>query len=112
MSLYHIKYYNQRTHRTDNLTMDYSGPPAEAVDEFLHECPDAECVYQVFEKVPIRSSVRGGRFKVDVGNTARMISAHDAKEAADVVSAQVHRVPRRVWKLRMFRDPKALVEAS
>lgn len=112
MSLYHIKYYNYRTHRTDNLTMEYGGPPSEAVDTFLIEHPDAECVYQVFERVPIRSSVTGDRFKVDIGNTARMVEAHDAKEAAEVVSAQVHKFPRRVWKLCMFRDHKHLVEAS
>lgn len=112
MSLYHIKYFNERTYRTDNLTMPYEGSPSDAVRAFLHEHPEAECVYQVFEQVPIRRNVHGSRWKVDVGNTARVVEAHDAKEAAEVVSAQVHRLPRRVWRLCMFRDHKYLVEAS
>lgn len=115
MSRYHIKYFNDRTLRTDNLTIDYSGPPAAAVNAFLHDHPDAECVYQVFEQVPIRSSVLGHRFRVDVGRTARVVEAHDAKEAAEAVEAQIHKPPRRVWKLRMRRAGNGqhnLVEAA
>src|SRR5688500_16843648 len=96
---YHFKYFNETTHRTDNSTIYCDGSTVDAVEEVMATHPTARCVYQVFKQVPVQRDGRGGQFRVDVGKTARVVTAKDSGEAAEAVEQQLHKPARNVWRL-------------
>jgi len=105
LTKYHIKYYSSRTHRTDNATLIHDGRPADVVNEFFDTHPEAIRVYQVFKKLGRSARTSHGIYRVNAGNTARVIEADSAQEAASVVESQTGLPATATWKLVMAHRP-------